>query len=45
MIKFLKVDNRTKFGTFLTFLDYQHEIRIVNKKHAKHKQIIKLINH
>ena len=26
-------------------LNYQHQIRIVNKKHAKYKQIIKLINY
>ena len=25
-------------------LDYKHEVKIVNKNHPKHKQIVKLIN-
>ena len=42
--KFVDHENQNNWLISLQ-LNYQHEIRIVNKKHPKHRQIIKLINH
>ena len=41
--EFFAKENKDNWLTALK-LDYKHEVKIVNKNHLKHKQIVKLIN-